>query len=180
MTGLTTRERGIASVLAFDVVKLPFDPRLVELFADLNAGYFDRSLPIVPVRQGIPHGAGEPEDLYGLVTLEVHPRPDVPSLASVTIYLADELFEAPWASEDDRWAKVTDTLLHQMVHLAIDLDALGGAHPFEDHHGRHFTAECNRIGERMGWERVRASSDALGRSEDAAGWPDNAIERADG
>ena len=123
MTSLTTRERGIAFSLAFDLVKLPFDPRLVKLFADLNARHFDGSLPIVAVHQGIPDEAGEREDRYGLVTLEVHPRPDVPSLVSVTIYLADELFEAPWGSEDDRWAKVADTLLHQMVHLAIDLDS---------------------------------------------------------
>ena len=156
---------------------LPFDPRLVALFEDLNARHFDASLPVVPVRHGIPDDAGEREDLNGLVTLQVHPRPGVPSLACVTIYLADELFEARWDCEDDRWTKVADTLLHQMVHLAIDVDALGGAYPFEDHHGQHFTEECNRIGERMGWARVLPSAETVDPDNDAAGWPDNAIER---
>jgi len=176
MADLTARERGTARILAFDLVDSPSDPRLVALFEDLNARHFDASLPVVPVCKGIPDGADEREDVNGLVTLEVHPRPGVPSLATVSIFLADELFDAPWGSEDDRWAKVTETLLHQMAHLAVDVDALGDAHPFEDHHGQHFTEECNRIGERVGWGRVRASAEGVMPNEDAAVWPDNAIE----
>jgi len=179
MSYRTARERGIASVLAFDLVGIPSDPRLVALFDELSARHFDASLPLVPVCRGIPDDSDQREDPNGLVTLQVHPRPGVPSLATVTIYLANELFEAPWGSEADRWSKVADTLLHQMVHLAIDVDALGGAHPFEDHHGQYFTEECNRIGARAGWARVRPSAKSVWPNEDAAGWPDNAIERGE-
>jgi len=177
MADLTARGRGTARVLAFDLVGIPSDARLVALFEDLNARHFDVSLPLVPVCKGIPDDADEREDVNGLVTLQVHSRPGVPSLATVTIYLAAELFEAQWGSEDDRWAKVTDTLLHQMVHLAIDVDALGGAHPFEEHHGEHFTEECNRIGQQAGWGSVLVSAEDVSPNLDSAGWPDNAIDR---
>ena len=178
MADLTARKRGAACVLAFDLVGMTSDPRLVALFEEHNVRHFDASLPLVPVRKGIPEDAERREDLNGTVRLQVRPRPGVPSLATVTIYLAHELFDVSWGSEDDRWAKIADTLLHQMVHLAVDVDALGGAHPFEDHHGRHFTEECNRIGARAGWGQVRASAEGVMPNDDAAEWPDNAIERA--
>ncbi len=110
----------------------------------------------------------------------MYPAADVPLQASATIHLAHELFRAPWGSEEDRLQKVADTLLHQMVHLAVQVDALGGAHPFEDHHGEHFADECNRISQRAGWGPVLASGENVGPFEDAAAWPDNAIENGSG
>jgi len=174
---LTARERGAASILAFDLVKHPFDPHLVELFGDLNGRHFHGWLPIVPVCQGMPEGSDERDDPNGLLRLMMHATPDAPLQASAIIYLAHELFEAPWGSEEDRWQKVTDTLLHQMAHLAVQVDALGGAHPFEEHHGEHFTEECNRIAQQAGWATVLASAEDVAPNVDAAGWPDNAIER---
>jgi len=156
---LTARERGSASILAFDLVKHPFDPHLVELFGDLNGRHFHGWLPIVPVCQGMPEGSDERDDPNGLLRLMMHATPDAPLQASAIIYLAHELFEAPWGSEEDRWQKVTDTLLHQMAHLAVQVDAFGGAHPFEEHHGEHFTEECNRIGQQAGWGPVLASAE---------------------
>ena len=176
MSNSTARAQGTASILAFDLVKHPFDPQLVELFEDLNGRYFDGSLPIVPVCQGIPDTTDEREDPNGLLRLQMYPGADVPLQASATIHLAHELFRAPWGSEEDRMQKVADTLLHQMVHLAVQVDALGGAHPFEDHHGEHFAEECNRISQRAGWGPVLASGENVGPFEDAAAWPDNAIE----
>ena len=176
MIDLPARERGTASILTLGLVPREIDARLVALFEELNTRHFDALLPLVPVCQGIPESFIERDDLDGLVSFQVHPRPGVPSLATVTIHLADELFEAPWGSEADRWQKIGDTLLHQMVHLAIALDALGGAHRFEDHHGEHFTAECNRIGEQEGWASVRASARDVIHNADAAFWPDNAID----
>jgi len=180
MTDLVARERGTASVLAFDLVNHPFDPQLVELFENLNSRHFDGLLPIIPVCQGIPDRYDENEDPNGLLRLMMYPTPDAPLQASATIFLAHELFEAPWGSEEARWEKVTDTLLHQMVHLAIQVDALGGAHTFEEHHGENFTEECNRIAEGAGWGSVLASAEDVAPNEDAAGWPDNAIERGFG
>ena len=176
MTDFVARERGTASILAFDLVSHPFDPQLVELFQDLNSRHFDALLPIIPVGQGIPNGFDAREDPNGLLTLVMYPKPDAPLQASAMIYLAHELFDAPWGSDEARWEKVTDTLLHQMVHFAVQVDALGGAHPLEEHHGEHFTEECNRIGQQAGWELVLASAEDVSPNVDSAGWPDNAIE----
>lgn len=175
MTDLAARERGAASILAFDQVRRSYDPQLIELFSVLNGRHFDGSLPVVPVCQGIPDHLGDRDDPNGLLALQTYPRPTVALQASATIYLAHELFESPWGSEEARWEKVTDTLLHQMVHLAVQIDALGGAHPFEDHHGDYFADECNRIGNDAGWASVMASADAAFPDRDAALWPDNAI-----
>jgi len=180
MTDLTARQRGITSILAFDLVNHPFNPQLVELFEDLNGRYFDGLLPVVPVCQGIPEGFDQREDPNGLLRLMMYPKPDAPLQASATLHLADELFEAPWGSEEARWEKITDTLLHQMVHFAVQVDALGAAHPLEEHHGEHFTEECNRIGQQAGWALVWASAEDVSPNEDATGWPDNAIERGSG
>jgi len=162
--------------LPLEDAKLPSDPELVELFKDLNARHFDDILPPVPVCRGIPEDAIERPDLNGLMRLVLLRRPGVPFGASATIYLASVLFETRWGSDGDRWQKVADTLLHEMVHLAVAVDALGAAHPPEYHHGEHFTRECNRISERAGWASVLPSSRAVDELEDAAAWPDNAID----
>lgn len=177
MTDFVASERGAASILAFDLVSHPFDPQLVELFQNLNSRHFDGLLPIIPMSQGIPNDFDERDDPNGLFKLMMYRTPDAPLQASGMIYLAHELFEAPWGSEEARWEKITDTLLHQMVHFAVQVDALGGARSFEEHHGEHFTEECNRIAERAGWGSVLASAEDVAPHEDAAGWPDNAIER---
>lgn len=175
MTDLSTRERGAGSILAFDQVRCPNDPRLVELYEELNTRHFGGVLPLVPVCQGIPDDSDDRLDPDGLVSVKVYPRPDTRPKALASIFLADELFETPWGSEDDRWRKIAETLLHQMVHLAVDLDARGGAHPFEPHHGEHFTGECNRISQETGWGLVRPSAQNVYPDEDSANWPDNAI-----
>ena len=176
MTDLTAREQGSASVLAFDVVRHSFDPQLVELFENLNDRHFGGLLPIVPVCQGIPDEAGDHEDPNGLLKLQMYPTMDAPVQAAATIFLAHELFAVPWGSEEDRLQKIADTLLHQMVHLAVQVDALGGAHPLEDYHGVYFAEECNRIGNSAGWASVVPSAEAAFPDNDAASWPDNAIE----
>ena len=175
MSDFPARARGTACILAFDVVNHPFDPQLVELFEDLNRRYFDRSLPTVPVSQGVPDDTGEREDPNGLLRLVMYPSPGAPLQASASIHLANELFDAPWGSEEARQQKIGDTLLHQMVHFAVQLDALGGDHPLEEHHGAHFAEECNRIGGEAGWAPVVPSSKDVLPDHDAAGWPDNAI-----
>jgi hypothetical protein len=175
MTDFEARQRGTTCILAFDMVNHPFDPQLVELFEDLNRRHFDGSLPVVPVCQGVPDGAGEREDPNGLVLIVMYPSPGATPQASATIHLADELFQTPWGSEEARQEKIGDSLLHQMVHFAVQVDALGGAHPLEEHHGEHFAAECNRIGGPVGWATVQPSSKDVSPNEDAAGWPDNAI-----
>jgi len=177
MTDLTARERGTAAILEFAFVRVSDDPKLVELFEELNARYFDATLPLVHVCRGIPDDTGEREDPDGLMRLTVFRRPGEPDRAVAKIHLAHELFEAPWGSEEDRWEKVADILLHEMVHLAVQVDAFGGAHPHEEHHGEYFAEECNRIGEREGWAPVLASAQDVLPNEDAAAWPDNAIER---
>jgi hypothetical protein len=175
MTDLTARERGSAAILAFDVVRHSFDPQLVELFEDLNGRHFAGSLPVVPVCQGIPDDTGDLEDPNGLLQLQMYPTVEAPVQAAATIFLAHELFNTPWGSEEDRLQKIADTLLHQMVHLAVQVDALGGAHPLEDYHGTYFVEECNRIGNDAGWATVVPSSEAAFPDKDAASWPDNAI-----
>jgi len=180
MADLVARERGTASILAFDLVNHTFDPQLVELFENLNSRHFDGLLPAIPVYQGIPESFDEREDPNGLLKLMMYPNPNAPLQASAMIYLAHELFDAPWGSQEARWEKVTDTLLHQMVHFGVQVDALGGAHPLEEHHGEHFTEECNRIGQQAGWGPVLASAEDVSPNLDSAGWPDNAIERGPG
>jgi len=170
------RGRGAARLLGFHAqVSRSFDPPLVELFGELNALYFDSSLPPVPLCRSIPEGLLKHQDLNGLTRLRVYLRGDFP-FASLTIYLSDWLFDSPTASEEVRWELVRNTLLHQMAHMAVHLDTLGGVHEFDDHHGPHFADECNRIGDQAGWPRELPSVDAPQDIEDAARWPDYARE----
>lgn len=62
MTDLSPRAQGAAAILAFDVMKHPFDPQLVELFDDLNRRHFDGALPVIPVCQAMPDDYGRRED----------------------------------------------------------------------------------------------------------------------
>ena len=176
MIDLAARARGHDSVVEYDSVRISDDPQLVELFKELNTRYFEALLPVVHVIRGIPDDTGERQDPDGLLRLEMFARPGEPERAAAKIYLAHELFDAPWGSEEDRLQKISDILLHEMVHLAVQVDAFGDAHPHEEHHGEHFAAECNRIGKQAGWAQVRPSAPDVDHNEDAAGWPDNAIE----
>ena len=173
----TARARGAARLLGFHAqVSRSFDPQLVELFGDLNALHFDSALPPVPICRSIPRDLLRHQDRGdGLTRLRVYLQGDVP-LASVTIYLSGSWFDSPAASEEVRSELIRNALLHQMVHVAVHLDTLGGVHHFDDHHGQHFADECNRISERSGWSVVLPSDQVLDDAHNSENWPDNAIK----
>ena len=110
-----------------------------------------------------------------MVSFQVHPRPGVPSLATITVHLADELFEAPWGSEADRWQKISDTLLHQMVHLAIALDARAAPIRSRTITGNTSPQSATGSANRRAGRRCGKCQN-VGHNADAAFWPDNAID----
>jgi hypothetical protein len=172
---LNTRALGAARVLPFKDMRRHFDQALVDIYDDLNAKHFKQALPPLPVCRTIPTDCAQ-VDLNGLTRLNVLEAGDS-GRVSMTIYLSDWLFETPAASEEIRRQMVANTLLHEMVHVAVHLDALGGVHPLEYGHGLRFAEECNRIGRRAGWGLVEASEQTDEETEDSAAWPDNSIER---
>jgi hypothetical protein len=71
-------------------------------------------------------------------------------MASSNIYLSDWLFDTLCVDEAIRWRMIGEVLLHEMVHVHTirKWGRRGG------HHGARFTAECNAVGRRKGWEDV--------------------------
>lgn len=173
----TARARGAARLLGFPAeATRSFHPELSGLFDGLNALHFDSALPPVPICRSIPDDLLRRQDRGdGLTRLRMYLQGDVP-LASVTIYLSGWLFDSPAAPEEVRAELIRNALLHQMVHMAVHLDTLGGVHHFDDHHGQHFTQECNRISERSGWSLVLPSDQVLDDPHNSEDWPDNAMK----
>lgn len=154
--------------------------RLQAMFDVLNAEHFDRNLPDTWISIGIPDGFEGlngltqsncvmrrgfcdettiyryPDGLDGPKVGEPIPEETQRRMfggpsryrASSNIYLSDWLLDTPCVSEDVRWRMISDVLLHEMVHVHVvrKWGRRGG------HHGARFTAECNAIGRRLGWE----------------------------
>jgi hypothetical protein len=148
------------------------DPELAEQFTALNRLHFDGALPAVPVYKGLPRNAGHTADVNGLCRLSVFGDTDT-SPVLVTLYLSNRLFDADMRSVAACSQAIQGDLLHEMVHLAVYLDALGAAHPVEDGHGRPFADECNRIGAASGWAQVSPVGESIHGTAGAADWPRN-------
>jgi hypothetical protein len=175
---ISPRALGAARVLPIANMSRNCDEALMDIYDDLNMKYFDEVLPRLPVCRIIPDNTAL-VDLNGLTRLRVL-EPGDSGRVSMTIYLSKWLFETPAASEEIRRRMIANTVLHEMVHVALYLDALGGAHPLEDGHGFRFAAECNRIGGQARWGLVEPSGQSVDELEDSAAWPDNAIENPAG
>jgi hypothetical protein len=178
------RARGASRVLIPPGARDRIDPLLVEFFDHLNIRHFDGALALVDISKGIPADAEGHVDMNGLTRLQVHGR-GASARAFLSIHLSEWLYDAP--TEAIRLDLIVNTLLHEMVHLAVDLDALGGAHSFDTGHGSFFAAECNRIGRAAGWAEVYPDEECGGaydevRPYDAewscAEWPENAMDMA--
>ena len=127
-------------------------------------------MPAVPVRCGIPAHHQRSNNYLGLC----HSRAvdgDNPTV-EITVFIAEHLFTDPYPDEASRWLEVSRCLLHEMVHVAVGLDEIGGRYPEEiDDHGQEFADECNRIGRAIGWGHVAGADRAVGVEEDAKWWP---------
>lgn len=58
-----------------------------------------------------------------------------------------------FGTENYRWRLIADTLIHEMAHLAVDVDELGGG-AGDYGHGQTFADKCNRIGSVLGGPAV--------------------------
>jgi hypothetical protein len=176
------------------------DTALVALFEQLNDTYFAGVLPLVPVVV-VPTPEPTEEDtspgvgmiwptIWTLVGQADGEGEGIVNGIEMEIRLYQCLFEDPDPSiwdedEPEDWRSVPDTLLHEMVHLAVYLDVLGqvetvtcdyvdqelGGH-HQSYHDQRFADECNRIGRIEGWPEV-LPSDPAGRMflQDSAVWP---------
>jgi len=144
--------------------------QLSALFDRLNLHHFGGTLPAVPVKRGLPYRP-ELDDSYLALCHTKAVAGDNPSV-EITIFMADRLFTDPFPDEPRRWLEISRCLLHEMVHVAVDLDEIGGRFPDGiDDHGREFADECNRISRAMGWDHVVAAETAVSDTEDALWWP---------
>jgi hypothetical protein len=156
------------------------EARLARLYTELNDTHFDRKLPIVPVLMGIPEDSVDHEDMNGLTRLAFLPGERTPRFAAA-IYIARWYFDAPGrVTLEDRWQMVADTLLHEMVHLAVGLEDCRRRRVAEPGHGPRFTRMCNRIGSKAGWGRVLADGQGDADLGDpmSSDWPTTAREGA--
>ena len=164
------RSKGVARLAPPYIDELTNEPQLSALYEQLNTHYFGATLPPVPVRRGLLATARRSADVLAhCVTVdEVGTGPT----AVISIHIAESLFSVAPTEGGDRWSEIVRCMLHEMVHVAVELDWLGGRYADEiDPHGREFANECNRIGRTEGWDHVVASRRAVADSEDAKWWP---------
>jgi hypothetical protein len=175
------RQTGIARLVKIEALdRSHFDHRLLRLFDTLNDHHFDGVLPLVMVSRNMPHDVVNGGDLNGNTRLQFLGPPDTaPALATISI--SNWHFETACASAEVRWTMIAATLLHEMAHLAVHLDALGGRHDFDPGHGQMFTDECNRIGRAMEWEEAHPDSDSefCEEYELSAVWPGDDFSNLD-
>ena len=146
------------------------EPELAGLFDRLNLHHFGARLPLVSIRRGLPAGSLRESPPLALCRRVVLAAPV--STVAFTIHLAESLFTGPMPQVTSRWTEISSCLLHEMVHVAVDLDEIGGR--FSDDvvdHGQEFANECNRIGRAAGWGHVVGAERAVTDQEDARWWP---------
>lgn len=89
-----------------------------------------------------------------------------------TIHIVEGLFIEKIPEGMLRWELIAQTMLHEMVHVAVQLDQLGDVTLDADpDHEIEFANECNRIGSLMGWPLVLPDSEATYGEERASFWP---------
>ncbi|MEO8902202.1 MAG: SprT-like domain-containing protein [Polyangiaceae bacterium] len=106
---------------------------LPDMFADLNARHFDGRLPLPPFAVLSLNG------WFGFYAPKIH---------MISLH--------PRTLDQDR-AFVADTLLHEMVHYALEVET--GDH--EQNHGPRFVEMANRIGNSLGLRQVQLGSDSV-------------------
>lgn len=144
--------------------------QLSALFNRLNLHHFGGTLPAVPVRRGLPYRP-ELDASYLALCHTKAVAGDNPAVV-ITIFMAERLFSDPFPDEANRWKEISRCLLHEMVHVAVDLDEIGGRFPDGiDDHGQEFANECSRIGRAAGWDHVVGANAAVTDEEDARWWP---------
>jgi hypothetical protein len=129
-----------------DYGSLPFgDSRLAELFDCLNDKYFGGELPPIQVRVGIPWEADEWRGTNGLARFDrtqLLPKPG----GNIKIYLASFLFSFPFGDDTLRWRLVAETLVHEMVKVAVFLNSPNEHVSFNGENPLPIFAEELRIG----------------------------------
>jgi hypothetical protein len=131
--------------------------RLNDLYAELNERHFAGRLPSVPVLVGIPQDTSGHTDLNGLTRMRTRPGDSEPT--SAAIYMSTWLFGETWNDRAKlQWNMIANVLIHEMVHVKVNLELLRDGSR-EDAHGPRFTAACNEIARSMGWDEVDAHDD---------------------
>jgi hypothetical protein len=158
----STRAKGAALVGWYDLE--PRDSELNELYLDLNDLYFDGLLPPVPVAWGTGPEMAD-GDFSGNTRVIGAPG----GRLNMRIELPTNLRDDESICEECRVENIENSLLHQMAHIATDLDALGSRKKsFERGHGPRYVRECNRIAVIAGWDRTHLCNDDPGC---ACSWP---------
>jgi hypothetical protein len=160
------RAKGAGLLVPAELEEVKSDPLLAALFSGLNGHYFGGALPPVPVVRGLAGEAALHDTTILAQCRTWTPAPGEPG-AIINVHLSESLF-----GDNLRWDEISRCLLHEMAHVAVDLDEIGGRYsdPTDDH-GREFANECNRIGRIVGWSDVIASGEAETEEEDAMWWP---------
>jgi hypothetical protein len=148
------------------------DPKLLALFDKMNRWYFDGLLPPIEVTIEIPESVEEAVDLNGVTRFRTHR-----GRLDMFIALGGWLFQDDWDGSEDAQTFVENTLLHEMAHVAVLCDAIGGRHEFDRGHGQRFAAECNRVATaRSEWKEVFSDEDWEARDDlelgQASAWPE--------
>jgi len=146
------------------------EPELDGLFDRLNAHHFGATLPHVVVRRGVPNDPTRDAPVLAVCRRSVLGGPV--ETVVFAIFLAELLFTAPMPDPRSRWREIASCLLHEMVHMAVDLDEIGSRYTDDiEDHGQEFANECNRIGRAAGWSHVTSAEKAFTDREDARWWP---------
>jgi len=168
------RARGVRLLAPTRVDGLNGEPQLEALYDRLNEHHFGATLPPISVRRGLLTFPPPDADILAQCRTRIPAGKD-PEVA-ITIHMAEALFVDASMDERNRWRQFSRCLLHEMVHVAVDLDALGGRYADEiDGHGQEFANECNRIGRSAGWDHVVAADRAVTDEEDPRWWPLGAV-----
>ena len=173
ITGWTeARARGAAALEDMSDIRVFNDPDLVLIYERINEHHFGGTLPLVLVHRGCPldpEAIARDNNPLGVTSCWQSPTP---GKSYVTIHVVDRLFDEEFPHGMPRWELIAKTMLHEMAHVAVQLDQLGDVTlAFEPGHEIAFANECNRIGSLMGWPLVLPDSEATCRDERASYWP---------
>ncbi len=156
-----------------DVPAHPLDSRVAALYDKLNSKHFAGALPRLPVLIGVPVDADCRDDLTCLASMSQFGRYNQDFEPGLAIYISSWLFEPMGCDQEARWRMVENTLLHDLVHVSMNLAIIrDGSHAEPEDHGPRFAAACNKIGRLMGWDEVRSDDEYRWAPDLASEWPD--------
>jgi len=123
ITGWTeARARGAAALEDMSDIRVFNDPDLVLIYERINEHHFGGTLPLVLVHRGCPldpEAIARDNNPLGVTSCWQSPTP---GKSYVTIHVVDRLFDEEFPDGMPRWELIAKTMLHEMAHVAVQLD----------------------------------------------------------